>query len=116
MIKLHLFTHLALATFVLVGIMIAIHDKIKSLTWVYFEKTNSYNKKAKTIYRLIIALCFVGITLISLNPIITTHQFIANCKLNNDMVVGALNTIIVIVNLVIGVYIGNKIAKIFSNP
>ena len=116
MIKLHLFTHLALATFVLIGILIAIHDKIKSLTWVYFEKTNSYNAKARTIYRIIIALCFVGVTLITLNPIIPTHQFIANCKFNNDMVVGALNTIIVIVNLVIGVYIGNKISKIFSNP
>ena len=50
MIKLHLFTHLALATFVLIGILIAIHDKIKSLTWVYFDKPNTYNQKAKVVF------------------------------------------------------------------
>jgi hypothetical protein len=116
MIKLHLFTHLALATFVLIGILIAIHDKIKSLTWVYFEKSNSYNAKARTIYRIIIALCFVGVTLMTLNPILPTHEIIGKSNFNNNMLVSALNFMVVIMNLVLGVYIGNKISKIFSNP
>jgi hypothetical protein len=116
MIQLHLLTHLALATFVLIGILIAIHDKTKSLCWVYFEQTNSYNRKAKLIYRIIIALCFVAVTLITINPITPTTAFIGNCKFNDSMLVGALNTFVVILNLAVGVYIGNKISKIFSNP
>jgi hypothetical protein len=116
MIKLHLFTHLALATFVLIGILIAIHDKIKSLTWVYFDKPNTYNQKAKVIYRIIIALVFVGVTLITINPIIPTQVFIGKSKFNNDMLVCAMNTIVVVFNLALGVWIGNRISKIFSNP
>lgn len=116
MIKLHLFTHIALATFFLIGILIAIHDKIKSLTWVYFEKTNSYNEKAKLIYRVIIVLCFFAVTMITLYPIATTYKFIANTKFNNDMIACCLNTFVVLFLLAIGVYIGNKISKIFSNP
>ena len=114
MIKLHLFTHLALATFVLIGILIAIHDKIKSLTWVYFDKPNTYNQKAKVIYRIIIALVFVGVTLITINPI--TQVFIGKSKFNTDMLVCAMNTIVVVFNLAVGVWIGNTISKIFSNP
>lgn len=116
MIKLHLFTHLALATFVLIGVLIAIHDKIKSLTWVYFDKPNTYNQKAKFIYRIIIALVFVGVTLITINPIIPSQVFIGNSKFNNDMITCALNTIILVFNLALGVWIGNRISKIFSNP
>jgi len=116
MIKLHLFTHIGLALFVLIGILIAIHDKIKSLTWVYYEKTNSYNEKAKIIYRLIILLCFVAVTILTIYPISSTQKFIAKEQFNNDMLIGSLNIVSVVFNLVVGVYIGNKIAKIFSNP
>lgn len=116
MIKLHLFTHLGLATFVLVGILIAIHDKIKTLTWVYFDKPNTYNRKAKVIYRIIIALVFVGVTFMTLNPIGISKAFIGKSKFNNDMLLCSLNTIVVVFNLALGVWIGNRIAKIFSNP
>lgn len=108
-------THLALATFVLIGILIPIHDKIKSLTWIYFEKTNSYNKKAKIIYRIIITLCFVGGTLITLYPLVHKGQIVQDYKFYNSFIVGGINMFVVLLNIVVGGYLGHHLSKIFDN-
>ena len=115
MIKLHLMTYIALATFVLIGILIPIHEKIKSLTWIYFEKTNTYNKKAKIVYRIIIALCFVGGTLITIYPLVHKGQVVQAYKFYNSFVVGGINLFVVLLNIVFGGYLGHYIAKIFDN-
>ena len=115
MINLHVMTYMALATFVLIGILIPIHDKIKSFTWIYFEKTNTYNNKAKIVYRVIIALCFVGGTLISLYPLVSKGQIVQSYKLYNSFIVGAINLFVVLLNIVVGGYLGHYISKIFDN-
>ena len=115
MIHLHLMTHVALASFVTIGILIPIHDKIKSFTWIYYEKTNTYNKKARVIYRIIISLCIVGSTIFTLYPLLNKGQVIQGYQFDNSLIVGVLNMFLVLLNIVVGGYLGHHIAKIFDN-
>jgi hypothetical protein len=115
MIHLHLMTHVALAIFVTIGILIPIHDKIKSFTWIYFEKTNTYNKKARVIYRIIISLCIVGATIFTIYPILVKGQVFKGYQFDNSLLIGILNMFVVLLNIVFGGYLGHHIAKIFDN-
>jgi len=115
MIHSHIMTHVALAIFVIIGILIPIHDKIKSWTWMYFEKRNTYNKKAKMIYRIIIALCVVGATLITLFPILHREQIVKGYQFNNNFIIALINAFIVLLYIVLGGYLGHHLSKIFDN-
>jgi hypothetical protein len=115
MIHLHLFTIVSLLLFALVGVLIPIHDKIKSFSWVYFENRNTYQKKSKVIYKIIMALCIVGATLISLKPIFNKTFIIASQPFINSLIVLGLNFIGVLAIMVMGAYVGREISKSLDN-
>lgn len=115
MIHLHLFTIVSLVIFSLVGVLIPIHDKIKSFSWVYFENRNTYQKKSKVIYKIIMLLCIIGATLITLKPIFAKTFIIISQPFANSMVVFGLNFIGVIVTMVVGAYVGRALSKLLDN-
>ena len=112
--NIHLFTHLAMAIFVLVGILIPIHDFIHNKVNLYFENRATYRKRARVIYRAILFFILIGVGLYTLHPIITKamnlypHQFV------NTMLVGFCNIMIIGASVVFGGFIGSKIVKLFN--
>jgi hypothetical protein len=115
MIHLHLFTIVSLVIFSLVGILIPIHDKIKSFSWVYFENRNTYQKKSKVIYKIIMLLCIVGATLVTLKPIFNKTFIIVSQPFVNSLIVLGLNFIGILAIMVVGAYVGRELSKLLDN-
>lgn len=115
MIHLHLLTIVSIAVFFIIGVLIPIHDKIKSFTHVYFENRNTYYKKSKIIYNVIMLLCLLGATLITFKPIFPKSLQIATQPFVNSLLVLTLNFIGVITIMVIGAYVGRALSKLLDN-
>ena len=115
MIHLHLFTIVSLVVFFIVGVLIPIHDKIKSFTWVYSNNRNTYYKKSRAIYKLIMLLCIVGATLITLKPIFQKTFIIASQPFVNSLIVLGLNFIGVLTIMFVGAYVGRALSKLLDN-
>lgn len=115
MIQLHLFTIVSIVVFFLVGVLIPIHDKIKSFTHVYFDNRNTYFKKSRFIYKVIMLLCIGGATLVTLKPIFEKSLQIASQPFVNSMIVFMMNFVGVIAIMVVGAYVGRALSKLLDN-
>lgn len=114
MIYLHFISIVALILFLVVGILIPIHDRIKSFTWIYHEKRNDYFKKAQWIYRFILLLSFVGGVSIAIKPILHKYQIIAGYKLESALLVVLVNAMMIFATLVLGAFIGSRLTKVLK--
>lgn len=115
MIQLHILTIVALAILFLVGVLIPVHDKIKSYTLIYFENRKTYHKKSAVIYKVIMLLCVFAGCLYYLHPIFNKSFILSSQAFVNNMLVFGLNFIGCAVTILIGGFVGSQLVKIFDN-